>query len=149
MVILRCDYRPVQVKRRKCISRPKSTPFFRVKNVKICARLLCALMKTWPDSFFFRHDFPSIKTIWENLDLFRPNIFGEKKKKLPRRLGLGINTCAKFQGLSLENSMWALDFCAEKCEICVIAFGYLVSVYYRLNIGPLQSDLRIFARNSL
>ena len=40
----------------------------------------------------------------------RPNIFGEKenKKKIPRRSGLGMgtwSTCAKIQGIFLENGV--------------------------------------------
>ena len=55
------------------------------------------------------------------------------KKK--RRLGLGRdiwNTCAKCQGQSLKNGVDICTFVRKACEICAVAFNYLVSAYDQL-----------------
>ena len=66
----------------------------------------------------------------------RPNIFGEekKKRKTPRGscpgvdIRLGIQNTGKISESISEERCGDVDFCAEKCVICVVAFNYLVSV---------------------
>ena len=62
-----------------------------------------------------------------NLDLFKPNMFGEKIKTEEKkgRSGLGIdkwNTCANFQ--DLLKMAWTLDFGAEICVSCVLILAF-------------------------
>ena len=61
------------------------------------------------------------------LDLFRQNIFVEKrtKKSEVQPPGWTYRTRAKFRAYLLKTV--DLDFCAEKCLICVIAVNDIVS----------------------
>ena len=77
-------------------------------------------------TFFFwgggGHEFSSVKNIRENWTSLRDQIYSaeKKEKKSPRRSGLGMdisNTCAKFQGLSLEPA-WTFELlCGKVCDL--------------------------------
>ena len=87
------------------------------------------------------------------LCLKRPHIFGEKKQEknvyIRKRLGKGtLNTCAKFQGLTLKNGVDIWTFVRLSAKITAWHRNYLVLVYFRFwsliwpNIGPTQLVLR-------
>ena len=67
------------------------------------------------------------------LGLKRPHISSEKKKEKRRtRLGKGtLNTCAKFQGLTLKNGMDIWTFVRLSAKITAWHRNYLVLVYIR------------------
>ena len=96
------------------------------------------------------------------MDLLRPNIFGGKRKEknLPWRTALGIDYSIRVQNcrVYLLKTAWTLGLlCGNGYIVCMVTINYLVSVYVQhwamnttvLNVGPTQSDLRIFARNVL
>ena len=94
-------YRLVQVKRRKCIPRPKSTPFFRVRPWNFAHVFYEPLRR--PDLtspyedltssfvFFICIILSSVKIFSEIWTSSRPSLFGDKKKKKTRRSGLGMD----------------------------------------------------------
>ena len=70
------------------------------------------------------------------LCLKRPHIFGEKKQEknvyIRKRLGKGtLNTCAKFQGLTLKNGVDIWTFVRLSAKITAWHRNYLVLVYIR------------------
>ena len=79
------DVKLVQVKRRKFIPRSTSAPFFRVRPWKFAHVFYEPLRHlTYVTSFYFFAWFFVSKYClgnWSILDLFRPNIFGEKNEK--------------------------------------------------------------------
>ena len=68
------------------------------------------------------------------LGLKRPHISSEKKKEKRRtRLGKGtLNTCAKFQGLTLKNGVDIWTFVRLSAKITAWHRNYLVLVHIRL-----------------
>ena len=65
-----------------------------------------------------------------NLNLLRPNIFGEKKQRNPpggHVSGWTCRTRVDFFRVYLLKRRGHLNFRAEKCVICLVAFNYLVS----------------------
>ena len=83
--------------------------------------------------FLFLHDFSSaiIWEIWTKFGLPLTKYMQRKKVRhgvRPRDMDIE-NTCANFQGPSLKNGVDTLTFVWKTCEICVVAFNYLVSVY--------------------
>ena len=127
------EYRLVQVKRRKFIPRPKSTPFFRVRPWNF-ARLLWALTKrpdlTWFFSFSFCMIFRQLRWFGKfgpNLDPLRPKVFGGKKTEVRPRDGLKRTRVQILRVHLLETGVDTWTSVRKTCEIRVVAFNYLVS----------------------
>ena len=83
---------------------------------------------TWRLVFSWR-DFSSIKVIWEIWTSVEHLYWVKKKKKTPRRSGLGIDiehVCKNFRVLSLEKGV-DIRIYAENCVTCFVAFSCLVS----------------------
>ena len=71
---------------------------------------------------------------WGYLGLKRPHISSEKKKKHRTRLGKGtLNTCAKFQGLTLKNGVDIWTLVRLNAKITAWHLNYLVLVYIRFS----------------
>ena len=119
-----------KLKRRKTIPRPKSTSFFRVRPWNFAHVLYDRLRRPDLTFIFLLVCFFVSWNYLGNLDLRRPNIFGEKKREKPRRSGLGVDVqhVCKISGSIAWKRRGHLDLCAENCVVCVIAFNYLVTV---------------------
>ena len=94
--------------------------------------------------------------IWVLRDpTFSANKNKNKKKTFVKRLSKGtLNTCAKFQVLTLKSGVdiWtyvrlSAKITAWHCNYLVLAFIRFWALNLWLNIDPTQSALRFFARN--
>ena len=103
-------YRLVQVKRRKCMLRPKSTPFFRVKPW-IFAHVFYEPLQR-PDLLFFCMIFRQLR-LYGNFGHLRPSVFGEKKK---RRSGveMDIEHVCNFSGSYHLKTAWTFGLLCGK-----------------------------------
>ena len=135
-----------------------SRVFFSIQTLRVRTCLLCDVAKTSPVVLFlFLPDFSSVKIFLTNLDNLKPNIFGRKKNKKKREVRPrdGSNTCAKCQGLSLNNGVDIWMFVRRNAQDMLCPSNDLVLVRdpaFRsilLNIEHTQVRSSIFcAKNS-
>ena len=86
--------------------------------------------------FFFSSGICFSVFFWDIWGLKRPHIFGEKKKNKKKstrkRLGKGtLNTCAKFQGLTLKNDVGIWTVVRLSAKITAWHRIHLILVYIR------------------
>ena len=107
--------------------------------------------RAFDEVFFLDFFFPS--DIWVfvffggYLGLKKPHIFGEEKQKpIRKRLGKGtLNTCAKFQGLTLKKAVDIWTFVRLRAKITAWHRNYLVLVYIRF--WAIKFDLILVLRS--
>ena len=108
-----------------------STPFFRVRPRNFAHVLSVPLPSLTNIYFLFFRQIFGFLFFAGYLGIKRPHIFGEKKikktTKHSERLGKGtLNTCAKFQGLTLENGVAIWTFVRLSAKITAWHRNYLV-----------------------
>ena len=114
-----------------------STPFMSVSPWILHTCLMCPCRAFYECFFsfflFFSVRYLGFRIFWGYLGLKRPLIFGERKKKKHRqRLANGtLNTCAKFQGLTLKSGLEIWTFVWLSAKITPWHRCYLVLVYIR------------------